>query len=82
MTSVGAENETYMAHVQAPDGVAVRVSPDTFAVAPGATATLRIVLNTTAPGNTFSFGEVVLRGDKKHTVRIPLAVFPAAALSP
>ncbi|XP_052150847.1 subtilisin-like protease SBT2.5 [Oryza glaberrima] len=82
VTSVGAENETYMAHVQAPDGVAVRVSPDTFAVAPGATATLRIVLNTTAPGNTFSFGEVVLRGDKKHTVRIPLAVFPAAALSP
>uniref|UniRef100_A0A0D9W7R9 Subtilisin-like protease n=1 Tax=Leersia perrieri TaxID=77586 RepID=A0A0D9W7R9_9ORYZ len=80
VTSVGAENETYMAYVQAPDGVAVRVSPETFAVAPGATATLRIVLNTTAPGNAFSFGEVVLKGDKKHTVRIPLAVYPAAVL--
>ncbi|KAG8065552.1 hypothetical protein GUJ93_ZPchr0004g38205 [Zizania palustris] len=82
LTSVGAENETYMAYVQAPGGVAVRVSPDVFTVAPGATATLRIVLNTTAPGNAFSFGEVVLKGDKKHTVRIPLAVYPAAALGP
>ncbi|KAI5013910.1 hypothetical protein ZWY2020_055300 [Hordeum vulgare] len=79
--SVGAENETYMAYVRAPDGVAVRVSPDEFTVAPGETATLRIMLNTTAPGNAFSFGEVVLRGDKKHSVRIPLAVYPAAVLS-
>ncbi|VAH50131.1 unnamed protein product [Triticum turgidum subsp. durum] len=79
--SVAAENETYMAYVRAPDGVAVRVSPDEFTVAPGETAALRIVLNTTAPGNAFSFGEVVLRGDKKHSVRIPLAVYPAAVLS-
>uniref|UniRef100_N1R005 Subtilisin-like protease n=1 Tax=Aegilops tauschii TaxID=37682 RepID=N1R005_AEGTA len=42
--SVGAENETYMAYVRAPDGVAVRVSPDEFTVAPGETAALRIVL--------------------------------------
>uniref|UniRef100_J3M014 Peptidase S8/S53 domain-containing protein n=1 Tax=Oryza brachyantha TaxID=4533 RepID=J3M014_ORYBR len=66
----------------APGGVAVRVSPEVFTVAPGATATLRVVLNTTAPGNAFSFGEVVLKGDKKHTVRIPLAVYPAAVLAP
>jgi hypothetical protein len=38
------------------------------------------VLRTTAPGNAFSFGEVVLKGDKKHTVRIPLAVYPAAMM--
>lgn len=80
--SVGAENETYMAYVRAPDGVVVRVSPDVFTIAPGATEALRIVLNTTAPGNAFSFGEVVLKGDKKHSVRIPLAVYPAAALGP
>ena len=80
--SVGAENETYMAYVRAPDGVAVRVSPDEFTVAPGEAALMRIVLNTTAPGNAFSFGEVVLRGDKKHSVRIPLAVYPTAVLSP
>ncbi|XP_047064047.1 subtilisin-like protease SBT2.5 [Lolium rigidum] len=80
--SVGGENETYMAYVRAPDGVAVRVSPDEFTIAPGEAAVLRIVLNTTAPGNAFSFGEVVLRGDKKHSVRIPLAVYPAAVLSP
>ncbi|RLM65297.1 subtilisin-like protease SBT2.5 [Panicum miliaceum] len=82
VTSVGAHNETYMAYVRAPKGVAVRVSPAEFAIAPGAARTLRIVLNTTAPGNAFSFGEVVLRGDRKHRVRIPLAVYPAAALSP
>ncbi|KAF0894015.1 hypothetical protein E2562_033799 [Oryza meyeriana var. granulata] len=29
-----------------------------------------------------TFGEVVLKGDKKHTVRIPLAVYPAAVLGP
>ncbi|OEL19086.1 Subtilisin-like protease SBT2.5 [Dichanthelium oligosanthes] len=82
VTSVGAQNETYTAFVRAPEGVAVRVSPASFAIAPGATRALRIVLNTTAPGNEFSFGEVVLRGDRKHRVRIPLAVYPAAALSP
>ncbi|KAL6903794.1 hypothetical protein ACP4OV_004607 [Aristida adscensionis] len=78
--SVGAEEEAYMAYVRAPDGVAVRVAPDRFSVAPGATVALRILLNTTAPANAFSFGEVVLKGDKKHTVRIPLAVYPAAVL--
>ncbi|XP_066379518.1 subtilisin-like protease SBT2.5 isoform X5 [Miscanthus floridulus] len=82
VTSVGAQNETYMAYVRAPGGVAVRVSPSQFAIAPGAARTLRIVFNTTAPGNAFSFGEVVLKGNKKHRVRIPLAVYPAAALSP
>jgi hypothetical protein len=82
VTSVGSQNETYMAYVRAPGGVAVRVAPSQFAIAPGATRALRIVLNTTAPGNAFSFGEVVLKGDKKHRVRIPLAVYPAAALSP
>ncbi|CAL5030747.1 unnamed protein product [Urochloa decumbens] len=81
VTSVGAQNETYAAYVRAPEGVAVRVSPSQFAIAPGATRALRIVLTTTAPGNAFSFGEVVLRGDKKHRVRIPLAVYPAATLS-
>jgi hypothetical protein len=80
VTSVGAQNETYMAYVRAPDGVSVRVTPYEFAIAPGDTRTLRIVLRTTAPGNAFSFGEVVLKGDKKHTVRIPLAVYPAAMM--
>ncbi|RCV34784.1 hypothetical protein SETIT_7G186000v2 [Setaria italica] len=82
VTSVGAQNETYAAYVRAPEGVAVRVSPAQFAIAPGATRALRIVLNTTAPGNAFSFGEVVLRGDRKHHVRIPLAVYPAGTLGP
>ncbi|KAF8687955.1 hypothetical protein HU200_042548 [Digitaria exilis] len=50
VTSVGAENETYVAYVRAPEGVAVRVWPAEFAIAPGATRTLRIVLNATAPG--------------------------------
>ncbi|KAL6651144.1 hypothetical protein ACP70R_010069 [Stipagrostis hirtigluma subsp. patula] len=80
VTSVGAANETYTAYVRAPGGVAVRVSPDRFSIAPGATVALRIVLNTTAPGNAFSFGEVVLKGNRKHSVRIPLAVYPAGAL--
>nr|CAB3485293.1 unnamed protein product [Digitaria exilis] len=82
VTSVGAENETYVAYVRAPEGVAVRVWPAEFAIAPGATRTLRIVLNATAPGSAFSFGEVVLRGDRKHRVRIPLAVYPTSKLSP
>ncbi|KAF8687858.1 hypothetical protein HU200_042550 [Digitaria exilis] len=66
VTSVGAENETAWR------------SPSRQ----GATRTLRIVLNATAPGSAFSFGEVVLRGDRKHRVRIPLAVYPTSKLSP
>ncbi|TVU15010.1 hypothetical protein EJB05_38508 [Eragrostis curvula] len=82
VTSVGSKNETYTAYVRAPDGVAVRVVPTQFGIAPGAKRTLQISLRTTAPGNAFSFGEVVLKGDKKHTVRIPLAVYPAARMHP
>lgn len=77
LTSVGSQNETYTAYVRAPDGVSVRVTPYQFRIAPGATRAIRIVLTTTAPGNAFGFGEVLLRGDKRHTVRIPLAVYPA-----
>ncbi|KAK3144095.1 hypothetical protein QOZ80_4AG0308730 [Eleusine coracana subsp. coracana] len=81
LTSVGAQNETYTAYVRAPDGVSVRVTPSQFKIVPGDTRTLRIVLTTTAPGNAFGFGEIVLRGNKKHTVRIPLAVFPSGRRS-
>jgi hypothetical protein len=35
-----------------------------------------------APGNAFNFGEVVLSGDKKYSMRILLGVYPAALLVP
>ncbi|XP_020093709.1 subtilisin-like protease SBT2.5 [Ananas comosus] len=78
--SVSEERETYTVAVQEPEGVKVSVVPRVFEIAPNRTRALRIVLKAREVRNTFSFGELVLSGDKEHVVRVPLAVLASSTL--
>ncbi|KAJ3680619.1 hypothetical protein LUZ60_016897 [Juncus effusus] len=80
VTSVGKETETYVANVKEPAGVAVSVTPKVFTISPNMTKGLRITLKAKEATNTFTFGEVVLKGDKKHVVRVPLAIAARSTL--
>ncbi|PKA58889.1 Subtilisin-like protease [Apostasia shenzhenica] len=75
VTSVAAEEEGYRVSVRAPAGVAVTVAPTEFGIAPNGTKALRILLEAKEALNAYTFGEIVLKGDKKHVVKIPMAVF-------
>jgi len=84
LTNVSGRTESYS--VNAPDlaGVAVRVRPTSFTLAPGETRTVRIRLTRT-PGATpgvVTTGHVTWVGQTDHTVRVPVAVRPAVAEAP
>lgn len=73
--SVTSEKETYQVTVKEPMGVAVTVSPTSFSITPNASKSLHITLKAKEPTNAYSFGELILRGNKNHVVRVPLAVY-------
>jgi Fibronectin type-III domain/Subtilase family len=74
VTNVGMKTETYVAYVREPDGVAVRVTPRILRISPNASRGFSITFEAREATNAFTFGQVLLRGDKKHVVRMPLAV--------
>ncbi|KAL5724062.1 hypothetical protein ACHQM5_007372 [Ranunculus cassubicifolius] len=78
--SVASEKETYQVIVQEPMGVSVTVSPKSFSISPNVTKHLQITLAAKVATNAYTFGELLLRGDKNHAVRIPLAIYVTSAL--
>lgn len=80
VTSVGDETETYVAYVREPTGAAVKVTPRIFRINPNASRGFSITLEAREATSGFTFGEVVLRGDKKHVVSMPLAVSASSTL--
>lgn len=80
VTSVGDETETYVAYVREPTGAAVRVTPRIFRINPNASRGFSITFEAREATSGFTFGEVVLRGDKKHVVSMPLAVSASSTL--
>ena len=81
--SVGNQAETYTANVVAPAGTSVSVTPSSFTVAPGATASYTVTITrTTATPNTFVFGSLTWVGSQGHSVRSPIAVRPVSLAAP
>ncbi|XP_059318742.1 subtilisin-like protease SBT2.5 [Lycium ferocissimum] len=80
VTNVGGVDEKYEVIVQEPLGVSVSVTPKVFKIIANASRHINIVLNATQTTNVYSFGEIVFQGNKKHTVRVPLAVFVSSTL--
>ncbi|KAF5181763.1 Subtilisin-like protease SBT2.5 [Thalictrum thalictroides] len=78
--NVATEKERYMVTIKEPMGVSVRVTPSNFSIRPNISRSLQINLKATEATNAFTFGELLLRGSRKHNVRIPLAVFATSAL--
>lgn len=80
VTNVGTETETYVVLVREPAGIAVRVTPRVFRISPNASRGFSITLEAREAMNVFAFGEVELRGDKEHVVRMPIAVSVSSTL--
>ncbi|KAJ4800614.1 Subtilisin-like protease [Rhynchospora pubera] len=74
--NVGGKAETYLAAVQAPDGVAVHVEPSWFNIGPDRIQHLEVTFNVTEASESFNFGELVFIGSLDHIVRLPLIVWP------
>ncbi|WCJ25751.1 subtilisin-like serine protease 3 [Euphorbia peplus] len=80
VTNVGRKNEMYRVSIRQPLGVSVSVSPQVFWIKGNATRHIRINVRGTRAMRSHKFGEILLRGSRNHTVRVPIAVHVTAAL--
>ena len=82
VTSVADRSINWKAHVDAPAGYQVSVSPDRLRLAPGESATVEITItNRTAPVDTWRFGSLTWKGGG-FEVRSPIAVQGALFAAP
>jgi hypothetical protein len=83
VTNVAKDSETYKATVQGLSGIAVTVSPGTFAIAPGAAVQYTVSFTQqTAAFDAYSAGSITLTGDHGHAVRVPVVVKPVRLQTP
>nr|GMD82282.1 subtilisin-like protease SBT2.5 [Ipomoea batatas] len=80
VTNVGGADERYRVIVREPLGVRVSIIPQNFFISAEDSRHLIIVLNATKATNSYSFGEMILLGDRSHIVRVPFAVYVSASL--
>ncbi|KAK1565486.1 hypothetical protein Q3G72_027790 [Acer saccharum] len=80
VTNAGSANETYNVIVREPLGVEVTVKPKAFKIRGNGSRRLKIVLKATEARRAYSFGEMVLQGKKKHTIRVPIAVYVSSSI--
>jgi len=74
VTSVADRRVRFRAHVEAPEGYEVEVSPAAFTIEPGQEVTYRVTIrNRTGPVGEWAFGSLTWRGGR-YAVRSPLAV--------
>ncbi|GJZ27766.1 subtilisin-like protease SBT2.6 isoform X1 [Tanacetum coccineum] len=69
VTNVDQE-ETYKFTARMSPAVAIETSPITFTLKPGASRKFFVTLTVRSVTETYSFGEVVLKGNRGHKVRI------------
>ena len=84
VTSVtsGTHRVTYRAHVQAPSGYKVKVSPSTIRLRGGESATFTVtVTNKSGPVDAWRFGSLTWKGEG-YSVRSPIAVKGALFRAP
>jgi len=84
VTQVADEPETYVARFRGLRGVDARVTPNSFRLAPGETATFTVTFNARklARYGRFAAGELVWRGSEGHRVRSPIVVRPEYVSAP
>ncbi|CAN0908353.1 Subtilisin-like protease SBT2.6 [Linum grandiflorum] len=75
VTNVGAMDEFYRVTVRKPVGVNITVTPRLFVVRGHTSRRLRIVLHATNATKSYTFGEMVMHGSRRHVVRVPIAVY-------
>jgi hypothetical protein len=72
VTSVSEETETYTIMTRMPPEIALDVTPATLTVLPGASREITATLTARSVTGTYSFGEITMKGDRGHLVRIPV----------
>ncbi|KAL3623493.1 hypothetical protein CASFOL_032309 [Castilleja foliolosa] len=72
VTNVAAEEETYVITARMPPAVAIETNPPAMTLRPGASREFTVTLTTRSITGSYSFGEVLLKGSRKHRVRIPV----------
>uniref|UniRef100_A0A0D3GKF8 Subtilisin-like protease n=1 Tax=Oryza barthii TaxID=65489 RepID=A0A0D3GKF8_9ORYZ len=72
VTSVAAKAETYTIMTRMSPEIALEVSPPALTVLPGASREITATLTARSVTGTYSFGEITMKGDRGHLVRIPV----------
>ncbi|XP_020090637.1 subtilisin-like protease SBT2.6 [Ananas comosus] len=72
LTNVADEIETYTITTRMPPEIALEVSPQAMTVLSGASRELTVTLTVRSVTGTYSFGEILMKGDRGHQVRIPV----------
>jgi len=72
VTSVSEETETYSIMTRMPPEIALDVTPPALTVLPGASREITATLTARSVTGTYSFGEITMKGDQGHLVRIPV----------
>lgn len=80
VTNVGHKKETYTVHVRELSGVNVTVVPAVFKIRGHHSRHIGLNFQATEVTNAYTFGEMILQS-KKHTVRVPLAVYVSSLVS-
>ncbi|GAB4857692.1 hypothetical protein Ancab_015598 [Ancistrocladus abbreviatus] len=75
-----AEFEKYHVAVTEPEGVKIKVTPQMFNISANATRHLKLMIEATELTNAYNIGELLLRGSKKHVIRVPIAVYVNSVL--
>lgn len=75
VTNVAENTETYTLSYEEPASISVQVTPQSFTIEAGKSVALSVVLRIDAHiTGEYSFGSLLLSGDQRHRVRIPLAI--------
>jgi hypothetical protein len=82
VTNVDGDSD-YTAHVTAPAGYSVQVSPSSFKIKHNKSVTYTVtVTRTTAPLNAYEFGQLVWTDQHHHSVRSPISIQGVALSAP
>ncbi|KVH87787.1 Peptidase S8A, DUF1034 C-terminal [Cynara cardunculus var. scolymus] len=66
------EEETYTITARMAPAIAIETSPPAMTLRPGASHRFTVTLTVQSLTGTYSFGEVLLKGSRRHKVRIPV----------
>ncbi|KAK8918610.1 Subtilisin-like protease [Platanthera zijinensis] len=72
-----AETETYVISARISPEIAIEASPPAMTILPGSSKVISVSLTTRWVTGRYSFGEILLKGNRGHLVRIPVVAMGA-----
>ncbi|XP_057467817.1 subtilisin-like protease SBT2.6 [Actinidia eriantha] len=72
VTNVAEEEETYVITARMAPAVAIETNPPAMTLRPGASRKFSVTLTPRSVTGAYTFGEVLMKGSRRHKVRIPV----------